>query len=301
MAFLMIFWDGVGLGKEDSHTNPFFAASLPNFRGLLDGALPSLRRSRIHSAVASVVPVNATLGVPGLPQSGTGQTAIFTGVNAPRKIGKHFGPHPYSTLVPIVKEQNLFVRLRDRGKSFYFANAYPQRYFDYISSPRGKIPVVAMSYLAAGGELNTLKELENGEGLSADITGEGLKSFNSAIRPMLPQEAGERFYRLGRPRDLILFEYFLTDKAGHDQSMSRAVDALERIDGFLGGILRLIDPRKDTILFVSDHGNIEDLTTRSHTRNPVPMIVFGEGRDFFCSRVRRLTDITPAVTGFLAG
>ena len=300
MAFLMIFWDGVGLGKEDSRTNPFFAARLPNFREVLGGALPSLRRRRIHSGDASAVPVNTTLGVPGLPQSGTGQTAIFTGVNAPGKIGKHFGPHPYSTLVPIVKEQSLFVRLRERGKSFYFANAYPQRYFDYINSPRGKTPVVAMSYLAAGAKLNSLGELEAGHALSADITGEGLRSFSSAVRPISPQEAGKRFYRCGRSHVFVLFEYFLTDKAGHDQSMSRAVDVLERMDGFLEGILGLMDPRSDTLLFISDHGNIEDLTTRSHTRNPVPLIVIGEGREYLCGRIGKLTDITPAVMGFLS-
>ncbi len=48
------------------------------------------------------------LGVEGLPQSGTGQTSIFCGVNASKIVGKHFGPYPYSTLIPIIKEKNIF-------------------------------------------------------------------------------------------------------------------------------------------------------------------------------------------------
>jgi phosphopentomutase len=29
------------------------------------------------------------------------------------------------------------------------------------------------------------------------------------------------------------------------------------------------------VLVCSDHGNVEDLTTRSHTLNPVPVLYFG--------------------------
>ena len=124
----MVFWDGVGLGREDPLLNPFFAAKLPHFRKLLDGSLPSLKRRRIFSPRSSATPVNTTLGIEGLPQSGTGQAAIFTGVNAPKKIGKHFGPHPYSTLVPVVKEKNIFVQLGAKGKTFNFDIAYQVSY-----------------------------------------------------------------------------------------------------------------------------------------------------------------------------
>ena len=300
MALLMIFWDGVGLGKEDPAENPFFAASLPHFRGLFDGALPSLQNRRIHSAIASTVPVNTTLGVEGLPQSGTGQTALFTGINAPRKIGKHFGPHPYSTLVPLVKERNIFVQLRARQKTIFFANAFPQRYFDYLNSPRSKTPTVALAYLAAGGKLNTMPDLEAGGALSADITNAGLKSFSEELETLSPYDAGRRFHRLGQASDFTLFEYFFSDKAGHAQSMEKAVEVLECMDGFLGGILQSFEMERDLLLFVSDHGNIEDLTTKSHTRNPVPLIVVGARRNFFIKRVRSLTDVTPALLEFIS-
>jgi hypothetical protein len=238
--------------------------------------------------------------VAGLPQSGTGQTAIFTGVNAPKRIGKHFGPHPYSTLVPFVNERNIFVQLRGKSKTFFFVNGFPQRYFDYISSPRGKTPTVALSYLAAGGRLNTIDDIEAGTAISADITNEGLKSFSHRLQIISPFEAGKKFYNIGRSFDYILFEYFFPDKAGHLQTMKGAVDVLERMDGFLAGILEAFDQREDILLFVSDHGNIEDLSTKSHTRNPVPLLVVGDRRKFFSDRIDALTDITPALVDFIS-
>ena len=179
-----------------------------------------------------MTPVNTTLGVQGLPQSGTGQTAIFTGVNAPKKIGKHFGPYPYSTLVPIIKEKNVFVRLRLQKKTSYFINAFPNRYFDYINSHRGKTPVVALSYLSSGRTLNTVEDIASGKALSADLTNEGLKTFGYQLPVLTPFEAGRRFYEIGRSFDLTLLEYFFPDKAGHSQKMKAAVEVLERMDKF---------------------------------------------------------------------
>src|SRR5208283_5461816 len=287
MAVLMIFWDGVGYGKEDSSINPFFAGNFPTFKKLFNGSIPSLRTRKIFSSRASVTPVNTTLGVPGLPQSGTGQTAIFAGVHAPRKIGKHFGPYPYSTLIPIIKEQNVFVRLQQRRKKFFFVNGFPAKYFDYINSPRGRTPVVALSYLSAG------------RALSADFTNEGLNTFGYRLPVMSPFEAGRRFYEIGRSFDFTLFEYFFPDKAGHSQRMKESVEVLERMDGFLAGILDSFDDQNDILFFVSDHGNIEDLSTKSHTRNPVPLIVVGSRRKFFSDKIKKLTDVTPTLASFL--
>src|SRR5512140_1367044 len=98
---LLFFLDGVGIGARDQGRNPFFAAHLPVFRSLTGGNIPSLRSGPLESPHGSVRPLKATLGVPGLPQSGTGQTTLLTGINASAQIGKHFGPYPYSTLRPV--------------------------------------------------------------------------------------------------------------------------------------------------------------------------------------------------------
>jgi len=300
MSVLMIFWDGVGYGKEDSSINPFFAGSFPTFEKLFDGTIPSLRKRKIFSSRASVTPVNTTLGVPGLPQSGTGQAAIFTGVNAPMKIGKHFGPYPYSTLVPVIKERNIFVRLQDRGKKFFFVNGFPAKYFDYINSPRGRTPVVALSYLSAGRALNTIENIAAGKALSADLTNEGLNTFGYRLPVMSALDAGKKFYEIGRDFDFTLFEYFLSDKAGHSQKMKSAVDVLQRMDSFLAGILDSFDDQNNILLFVSDHGNIENLSTKSHTRNPVPLIVVGRQRKYFSDKITKLTDVTPTIVSFMS-
>jgi 2,3-bisphosphoglycerate-independent phosphoglycerate mutase len=301
MALYVIFWDGVGYGRKDAEVNPFFSARLPALRALCGEDLFSLHRRRVFTPLASIVPVNATLGVAGLPQSGTGQTALFTGVNAPRVIGSHFGPYPYSTLVPIIREKNIFRQLHALGASFRFVNGFPRRYIEYLTAHAARTPVVALAYASVTGALHTHLDVHSGTAISADIIGGRWKELgHGEIREVAPESAGETFYRIGIPFDFVLFEYFITDKAGHTQHLATAIDALERLDRFIDGILARFDFRRDTLLLISDHGNIEDLTTKSHTRNPVPLIVAGRNKDFFSASVRRLTDLTPAIVASLS-
>lgn len=120
----MLFLDGVGIGRRDPDTNPFFAADFPALRTLSGGEVPSLESLASDGFGSRCMPIDATLGVEGLPQSGTGQTTLFTGINGARLIGKHFGPHPYSTLKPLIREKNIFRQLHEHGKTTCFANAF---------------------------------------------------------------------------------------------------------------------------------------------------------------------------------
>ncbi len=297
---LMIFWDGVGYGKKDAMINPFFKAHLPTFTTLFGGEIPSLRHQRIHTKKASVVPVNTTFGMKGLPQSGTGQAAIFTGVNASKIVGQHFGPYPHSSLHSTIRGKNIFTQLHQRGKKTYFANAYPQKYFDYLSAHKARTPVVALSSISAQLPLHDHAELVLGKAISADIIGTRWNEFGHPnVHPISAVEAGKRFYALSRSVDFILFEYFLTDYSGHSKNMDTAVDTLERMDGFLAGILEHFDEVNDTVLFISDHGNIEDLSVKSHTRNPTPLIVIGRQKNYFAERIHCLYHVTPAIVSFL--
>jgi hypothetical protein len=292
----MIFADGVGLGREDEFTNPFFAAKLPNLSSLLEGHIPSKKRPRVITDCAALSPLNATLGVKGFPQSGTGQTTIFTGVNAAKLVGQHFGPYPHSKLKPLLQANNLFRQLLNHGKSVCFVNAYPKQYHEAIESRKLRYTVTTLSSVLSGMPLRGYEELRAGDALAADITGERWGQLGYDHLPVVtPGQAGDRFYSISRQCDFTLFEYFLTDHAGHSRKMSAAVEVLERLDGFIGGVLRNFDHTDSLLLFTSDHGNIEDLSTRSHTRNPVPLILVGRHHQQLGERVKSLTQITPAI------
>ena len=132
---ILIFIDGVGIGKKDFENNPFFKYGFKTFTENF-GETPHLEKQKLKCENGNVFPVDASMGVPDIPLSGTGQTSIFCGVNAPRIIGKHFGPYPFSTLVPIIKEQNIFYEFKKRRRKVDFVNAYPKVFFDYINSGR---------------------------------------------------------------------------------------------------------------------------------------------------------------------
>ncbi|MFZ4620889.1 MAG: hypothetical protein ACOYNS_10030 [Bacteroidota bacterium] len=299
MAFYFIFWDGVGYGKNDPASNPFITAQLPTIRSLFGGNVPAKTFKRYSSETVSLSPVNTTLRMSGLPQSGTGQTAIMTGMNASKFVGKHFGPHPYSTLIPVIKEKNLFNQLKSIGRSYYFANGYPQKYLDYLYGPKGRFPTIALSYLSAGGTLNTHKEIISRTAISADIAGTRWHELGHPdVKPVPPVESGRLFTELAKNVDLIYFEYFVTDHAGHSQDMVLSVEMLERMDGFLAGILESFNYEQDTLLMISDHGNIEDLSVKTHTMNPVPLIVIGKQHQYFSSRIKNLTHVTPAILSY---
>jgi 2,3-bisphosphoglycerate-independent phosphoglycerate mutase len=268
-------------------------------KGLLDGELSTSGHKCINAQHASSIPLDATFGLDGLPQSGTGQAAIFAGVNIAATVGKHFGPYVPASIRQQVAEHNVFTRLKSGGATSKFVNAYPKRYFEYLASPRARQPVVSFAARSAGLTLNGHRELAAGKAVSADITATRWKEFgHTDVDAVSERVAGHHFYELSRDADFILFEYFLTDKAGHEQSMGEAVDFLERFDSFLGGILELWNPHTDTLLIASDHGNVEDLSTKSHTRNKVPFIIAGAGIKYFLQHVTSLSDITPAVVSY---
>ncbi|MDP2974702.1 MAG: hypothetical protein Q8N45_00680 [Anaerolineales bacterium] len=72
-----------------------------------------------------------------------------------------------------------------------------------------------------------------------------------------------------------MFEYWPSDYAGHGQDMNATVGLLTALDAVLGGLLEAWDDNGGLILITSDHGNMEDLSTRRHTANPVPCLLIG--------------------------
>lgn len=299
---ILLFLDGVGLGDDDPTVNPLAVDAYPTLAALLEGRRPVAATGRLSTADAELIPTDANLGVAGRPQSATGQAAILTGVNAPQRLGEHYGPRPDDRVRAVLDEGGLFQRLKIAGRSAYFCNAYPQGYFDAVQ--RGKRLLSAVPYAAAmaGQRLLDYDDLRQARALSADFTGEGWRSeLGYADAPVYtPQEAGRILWQLSLPHDFVFFEVWMTDVLGHARNRVGAVAFLARFDGFLAGLLGAADLTQTLIIVTSDHGNIEDCRHGKHTTNPALTLLLGADRQRYAAQIRALTDFAPVIMAFLA-
>lgn len=290
----MIFIDGVGIGKKDYQNNPFFKFGFKTFTEIF-GSIPHLENQKLKSSNAFLFPVDACMGVPGIPLSGTGQTSIFCGVNAPKIIGKHFGPNPYSTLVPIIEEQNIFRALQRRKKSVTFINAYPKVFFDYVNSGRRRLSVTTLSCILNGMRLNRISDLRKGRAISAEIDNRRLvERLNYKLSIIKPETAANRLLRIGSQNHFTLFEIFHTDHLGHGRNIEWLEYTTNVLDRFLFHIITNLS--KDmTLVICSDHGNFEDLSIKMHTLNPAIGIAAGKNAGYLAKRIKTLYQIKPAI------
>jgi 2,3-bisphosphoglycerate-independent phosphoglycerate mutase len=299
MRVLFFFLDGVGLGPADPETNPFATAAMPNLMGLLEGRRLTITEHPVETSRATLTSLDANLGIQGLPQSATGQAALLTGLNVPVLVGGHYGPKPTPPIIEILSNGNLFSKTLQLGKQAAMLNAFPPRYFDGLTSGRRLPGAMAMAVRHAGLPLKTERDLYNGRGLSADFTGNAWRTMLGFpdVPVLTPQVAGGRLASLAMEADLALFEIWITDVIGHRQDHQAAREFLETFDQVLGGLLDAWDDRQGLILLTSDHGNLEDLTTRRHTNNPVPCLLVGDLalRHAFLHNLHDLTGITPAI------
>lgn len=291
---LFFFVDGVGLDSNGS-SNPFTKTDLPAFQQLASGQR-WCQPFTAHSGTNVVVrPISATLGVEGLPQSGTGQATLLTGVNCASRVGRHFGPFPHSTTHPILDQRNLFHQVKSFPQSIHpvsFANAFPPQYFNAV---RRRSTVTTYCCKSAGVELRDLEALRTDRAVAADLTGTSWrKHLNLDVRKRSFTKAAQVLLSVSRNHALTLFEYFLTDKVGHERIDTAPQNILGELDQFFGALLSKLDPTQTTLLITSDHGNIEDTSHTLHTRNPVPLIVYGWAAPYF-EGARDLTDITPGI------
>lgn len=295
MSVIFIFIDGVGLGKEDS-VNPFFENRYESFEILTDGFFNADAKS-VFQKDHLFKPLDANLGVEGLPQSGTGQTALFTGRNAAKEIGKHFGPFPHSGIKPFLKNESVFHAVKDAGKKPFFMNAYPPIFFEHAKK-RNRWSCTTLMTKSAGLKLNSTEEVLNEEALTAEIVQNAWRErLGIDIPKITPTDAAQRLLNVVPDYDLVLYEYYLTDKAGHNQKQEDAERVLKPLDEFLRHIIKH-KKSSDTLVITSDHGNLEDLSTKTHTRNKVPLFVLGDSVESF-QEVESLTDVKDGIISFI--
>ena len=308
MRALFLFLDGVGLG-ESTPDNPLARADMPFLQGLLGGRRLVLESfnpiERVEEELCTLLPLNTQMGVEGMPQSATGQTTLLTGKNVPAYLGKHFGPKPNREIVALIQRGTIFQWLDEEGYDAAFLNAYPPRYFQAIESGRRSHSAIPLSVETAGLPLRTHADLLEGEALSADLTGRGWREqlgFED-IPILAPEEAGIHLAKLSQQNDFSFFEFWLSDYVGHKQNMPQALEVLSTLDGVLNGLASAWDHSQDVVLLTSDHGNLEDLSTRRHTHNPVPALLIGAraAREQLAQRLKSLQDVTPALLDVLTG
>ena len=301
MAVVLVFVDGVGIGSHGVEWNPLNRGPflLSHFS---DGSGTPLPQG------GHVARVDATLGVEGRPQSATGQATLYTGVNAPAALGRHLVGFPNAALRALIERHSLFLQLANLGARATLANALPAPYLEFLGMPyagprvesfamperrrRHLKPPAGVLAAAPLGPLRTIDDARAGRALTHDITGGARHRHRAEVPFRKPTDAAHILLGLAQEHDFVLFEHFLLDEAGHDQEL--ALPVLEDLDAFLRAVVDGLAP-SDHLLVVSDHGNLEDLSTRCHTRNPVPLLAFGRRAAEICSGARSIADVAPWV------
>jgi len=279
MRVLMVFVDGLGLGADDPAVNPVVAGACPVLAALI----------RRHG-----VPIDATLGVAGLPQSATGQATLLTGVNAAALMERHVEGFPGPRLRELVAEHNLLRRLTEAGRSAAFANAYYTTDVDAIRRAR-RLSVTTVAALSGLGWLRGLEEMKQSDAVYQDLTRALLRERGYDGPLISPAKAAADLVAIAKQNDFTLFECFQTDRAGHSGDPAAVARVLGDLDAFLVALLPLIRRRGITLVLTSDHGNIEDLRSQRHSVNPIPFVVVGRGARRLRTCVRSLVDVTPAI------
>jgi hypothetical protein len=278
----LLFTDGVGVGVRDPAINPLATGDflLSQFK---DQPAPPLPFGGSRALI------DTTFGVEGRPQSASNQTALYTGLAAPKLCGEHILGYPDERLAALLAEHSIVKRLIAKGRTATFANGYPKGYLTALGLPHDEsapnditIPDDALRWLkpsastlsfsAAGLKLRSFADIHRGLALTHDVDGAGAAKRGYTLPVRSAREAAEIFWRVAH--DYTLFEHYLADEAGHHRDRAAALDAISKFDAFARAVVELRPPDAQ-VLIVSDHGNVEDLSTRSHTRNDVALLSFG--------------------------
>ena len=287
---LLFFIDGLGIGTRGSH-NP------------LDGLEAAAPLAHFQSEKSEIpfdgvlVETDPRLGVEGRPQSASGQTTILTGINAPATVGYHKQGFPNRALLDVINEHSIFLQLKEAGVApITFANTYTQRFFE--TRPRW-ISATTAAVEAAGLQFNRIEDLKAARAVYQDFTNQMLIERGEQVEPRTAEEAGDVLASIAANHRFTLYEYFITDKVGHAQDREAARSVLQNLARMIRRVLANIDLNSTVMMLTSDHGNIEDISTRSHTLNAVPTIIWGAGSQQVANRISSLADITPAIVSLL--
>lgn len=289
MSLLLLFIDGIGVGEDNPETNPFAAISSRRLA-------PVTGRAAEPGCCFSTV--DATLGVDGMPQSPTGQTTLLTGVNAAQHAGSHLLGLPGPTLRPLLEEESLFLKLVRAGLKPTFANAYTR---SHLEARRPRWSASTRAVMAAGIPFRFLDpHAREGRALFHDYAGEWSATRKIEAPTHDAESAAQVLCDLLDRHDFVMYEYFLTDLAGHRGTPEQQVDQARLVEQLVDAVVSRIRPSQ-TLLVTSDHGNLEEISHTRHTKNPIPVMAWGARAEPLVGAIGELTDVTPAIVNQLSG
>jgi bisphosphoglycerate-independent phosphoglycerate mutase (AlkP superfamily) len=140
--------------------------------------------------------------------------------------------------------------------------------------------------------------LRNGLSVYHDITNEKLRYRGFDVPMFSIEQAGEIVARQIQQYNFLIYEFFQTDQIGHAQNLEHANNILKKLDTFLNVILKYSNMENTLIIITSDHGNIEDLSVKTHTLSPAMTILFGDHRFAAQDHLFSIQDITPWILSF---
>lgn len=284
-SVILFFIDGVGVGEDDPAVNPLATGEYPTLH------LTRTRSPRARGGEPTLAHgLDASLGVPGLPQSATGQTSILTGVNAPRILGRHVSGFPGPTLRAVLESASILKRVREAGREASFLNAFGPRFFE-TEETRRRLSATTLATMASGARIRSWADLLEGRAVVHDLTHWRMREWGYDLPLRSPEEAGAIIAEESRSQDFALFEYFETDRAGHDRDRARAARCLADLNLALETLLSRVDLGETTVIVASDHGNLEDTRAKTHTTNPAFFAMWGSFRPSW--EPERLTDLAP--------
>ncbi len=245
-----------------------------------------------------IIPTRADLDVKGLPQSATGQTTLLTGINASKYLGRHLSGFPNHDLRLLLKKHSILKTLKEKGFHPTFLNVFRPKFFELPEEVQWRLSATTVATLAADIPIQTLDDLKYRQAIYQDLTNDTLILRGYDVPHLTLEEAAKILSKRVADYDFILYEYFLTDKAGHSLDIERGRHEIRKLDDFLSYLIPNLDLENTCLLLSSDHGNIEDISIKPHTRNPVLTKIWGQDTDRLSNKIHSIEDITPAILSY---
>jgi len=287
---IFIFVDGFGLGEKDPAKNPCAQKGIELLALFQNSTSPV----SIHKG-GFLVPTEATLGIAGLPQSATGQATLFTGINCSKLLGRHLQGFPNEKLREVLRQKSILRQIINRGLQAIFINAYRPIFFKLNEKTQWRLSTTTVATLSANLPFFQIADIRSHHSIYHDFTNEALISKGFDVPRFSPSDAARILAKTSEKVDFVLYEYFLTDRAGHSQKMADAFWVLQLLEQFLSALLKEVNLKTTLVIITSDHGNMEDLSVKTHTRNPIMTLLWGKQSSMLINKIRTLEDITPAV------